>query len=95
MSGRPDYDAGDLVVCTNDDPCPEYGPSGPERIKGRVYTVAAIKYGVDPETGFGAWGCKVCEVQAVWQNCICYRKLDSMPPEFFTGTVDEPVLVPA
>lgn len=89
MSERPDFDVGDLVVCVDDRPCGVHHVRSPARVLRRVYTVAAIKHGTDKHTGYTAWGCKVQEVPTTtWENCICYRKIEPKPPEFWTGEVE-------
>lgn len=45
--------AGDVVVCVDDTPCPVYGPA-PLR-KGRVYRVVAAEYFQDANTGAAAY----------------------------------------
>lgn len=84
MSGRPDYDVGDLVVCvTSNSP-----------FLGRAYQVEAI---FPPGTRCGLavtrnWGVVTVGFYApndlrAWA-ATAFRKLDPKPPEFFTGNVE-------
>ncbi len=89
MTGRPDFDVGDLVVCVDDSPCGVFHTTSPARVKGRVYTVANLRHDTDRRTGFTGWGIKVREVATPdWQNCIAYRRIDPKPPAFWTGEVE-------
>jgi hypothetical protein len=82
MSGRPDYDAGDLVVCVKVD---DRKPPATLTL-GRVYTVADVSPFGDrcivrlveraapkPYTGYSAH---------------LFRKLDPKPPEFWTQDIE-------
>lgn len=86
MFQRPDYDAGDLVLCVWSS-----RPNSPN--VGKVFRVARLipvranVWGVEIE-GLPASG------SAGWAP-VCFRKIDPKPPTFFTGIVDEPVKVKA
>lgn len=84
-NGRPDYDAGDLVVCVDDSPC-KLG-TGPMNVtKGSIYKAVEVHPCIfdDDTEGWAVWlkeephGC----------NANRFRRIDPKPPEFWTGTVD-------
>jgi len=89
MSGRPDYDAGDLVVHVGD-PDPIFPPVG------SVWRVESVH---GPERG-GGWGVRLVGFahQKEWGFDACeFRKIDPRPPEFWTGQIeaDQPAKVDA
>jgi hypothetical protein len=83
MSGRPDYDVGDLVVCVEADTRMHW--------IGRVFVVEQIlppgRYGGSLYKG---WGCHLvaCERHVAGWCVSCFRKIDPKPPEFWTGEVE-------
>lgn len=84
--GRPDYDAGDLVVCVDDTPNPKFGVSKLRR--GAVYVVEKVEppNRVDPR-----WGCRIAGVASLSREGFAadrFRKIDPKPPEFWTGEVE-------
>jgi hypothetical protein len=90
MTGRPDYDAGDLVVCWRTRPA----PSGKKR-KGVVFRCVGLVF-----VG-GKWGALIEGDPSPHRSrawlADAYRKIDPKPPEFWTGTIDAdaPEQVPA
>ena len=97
MTGRPDYDVGDLVVCVDDGPSralPAMGePSGLHL--GRVYRVLEA---LPPDSvsrcgryRFLNWAVYVSGAKPplnIPYHAPRFRKLNPKPPEFFTGTIE-------
>ena len=84
MTGRPDYDAGDLVVCVSKDskhPVVQYG---------KVFRVLSI--GLGRLKGLLVWGCVLEGAEPrggkTYFHADRFRRIDPKPPEFWTGTVD-------
>ena len=82
MSGRPDYDAGDLVVCLCD---------GDRVKKGVVYRVDRLYPPYSTPDQFYGWLARLSGVFYPQGHsghpAVFYRRIDPKPPEFWTGTV--------
>lgn len=82
MSGRPDYDAGDLVVMVTE------SVTGRGR-KGSVYTAVAL---CPPQFPGDIWGVRLKEHPPLGPNCWWdagqFCRIDPKPPEFWTGEVE-------
>ena len=85
MSGRPDYDAGDLVVCVltrPGNPRVSYAPL----VVGKVYRAAQINF----EADFG-WTVRLqghpYASDTGRHYADLFRRIDPKPPSFWTGTV--------
>jgi hypothetical protein len=83
-----DWQVGDLALCVNDSPCAIYGPV--PYVKGRIYTVASVRFGTDKTTGVQGEGLKMAEIKArYWRRSDCFRKIrpdehQACEPEFIT-----------
>lgn len=93
MSGRPDYDVGDLVVCVDDRLIMTGGRCGPLPRSGSVYrAVDIIRPGEVGRFGARATGWGVCVEGCLNLPCgyfaARFRKLDPKPPEFWTREVE-------
>lgn len=90
MTGRPDYDVGNLVVCLK---------SGESVRKGQVFLALELYPPFSTKGKWPYWLVRLSDVPyppgATGHQASYYRKLDPKPPEFWTGTVDEPVKVDA
>lgn len=87
MSGRPDYDVGDLVVAVGPPPGVKRMKSSGALKKGSVYTVTGLIY----DRPSGEWGVKIKEAQspiAAAFRALSFRRIDPKPPEFWTGEVE-------
>lgn len=88
---RPDYDAGDLVVCVQ-----AARSQRSALIVGRVYLVVAIfpKGSISPTSGRTLPGTATVVAEAANTPGFCgwrheyFRKLDPKPPEFWTGEIE-------
>ena len=79
MSGRPDYDAGDLVA-HGGEPHPEWPAVG------SVWLVEKI-CGPNEKGDFGAHLAGLPIPNAFGWQAEEFRRIDPKPPEFWTGTV--------
>ena len=85
MTGRPDYDAGDLVVCV----MAKYR----KHWLGRVFLVKRVfPPGAHGGVNWRDWGVGLLDADSPpsspgW-NAEAFRRIDPKPPEFWTGTVD-------
>ena len=88
MSGRPDYNAGDLVVCVNAAPIPGLPYDMGSLRRCALYTVVEVLLNDNSDQ----WGCVVKEARSCGQyggyDASRFRRIDPKPPEFWTGTVD-------
>ncbi len=76
MTGRPDYDAGDLVACVDG-----------KTMRGKVYRALKLL----PPSASDGWSVVLeghpTEPEYRGWVALCFRRIDPKPPEFFTGTV--------
>lgn len=83
MTGRPDYDAGDLVVCVDATPHPIFGAG-----RCKLHQVHIVRALCSPEsTVQGIWGF-FADCDGLGRPAYRYRKLDRLPPEFWAGAID-------
>lgn len=102
MTGRPDYDAGDLVVCVETSAPENYGRGlgrgGRHLQRDRVYRVIKILPHSRAMYGFVACleGVRSGDETGGF-DASRFRRIDPKPPEFWTGTIDAdtPEQVPA
>ena len=84
MSGRPDYDVGDLVVATRD--------GIKSRIRqGQVFLCLCLERGYDAQSGNIGWGVAIDGPMPPWPefwDADDFRRIDPKPQEFFTGTIE-------
>jgi hypothetical protein len=86
MTGRPDYDAGDLVVCVNDEQCRTTGRKLPfSRLS--VFIVAAVWF-ERAEGPFPAYWCVRLSGHRKYTAADRFRRIDPKPPEFFAGKIE-------
>jgi len=84
MTGRPDYDAGDLIVCTHLKPSSVRGPV--PIVVGKVYQAQEVLRAVS------GWGVRLrgydypAGIRGHYAEC--FRKIDPKPPEFWTGGIE-------
>lgn len=80
MTGRPDYDAGDLVVCVE--------AKIRVHLIGKVFRVLEIAYFPDK---YRKWGVRIeglPEPCGRWWGVEFFRRIDPKPPEFFAGKIE-------
>lgn len=88
MSGRPDYDAGDLVVCVDTTSESRLIAATEMLSMGQIYRVAGIAWSPMTMT-WDAILDGVCPERSDTGGFLAsrFRRIDPKPPEFWTGTV--------
>ncbi len=91
MTGRPDYDAGDLVVCVNtcriDLPSGMHAPALDVPILNKCFIVERLFSDEDGDYIVFIGGIRSAHPHGGFA-AIRFRRIDPKPPEFFSGKIE-------